>query len=587
MSSRKRKTVTGSEKIKLSTMKAIGKVDPKEQIVVTVMLRSKSTGGPESHGARAMELGARKPEARQYISREEFGELLGADPDDVAKIDAFAHEHNLTVVETSIEKRTVKLSGSIADLTEAFQPNLKRYEMGGREYRGRTGGISVPEEIAEMVVGVFGFDNRPVAKPHYREFDGGRMIGESSSKKVMAQGAKGAKGAKGTMRGKPKAEPRNAPDGSFTPVEVAKLYHFPSGLDGSGQCIALIELNDFDSRGRITGTGYSLADLRTYFKKLKLPMPGVTSVGIDGGMNKPGPDAGADGEVMLDIEVAGAVAPGARIAVYFAPNTDQGFIDAVSAALHDKTRKPSVISISWGGPEDPPFSTQQYINAFNQVLQDAAMLGVTVCCASGDNGSSDLPLTDGQGKKLRDGKLHADFPASSPFSLACGGTKLLGSGTTIASEQVWNEGDRGGAGGGGVSNFFALPSYQSSVTVPKSPNGNKGRGVPDVSGDADPATGYQVLVHGRQAVFGGTSAVAPLMAGLTALINQRLVKLGKKPAGFINPIIYAQPGAFNDIVSGNNDIDGKLGLYAAAPGWDPCSGLGSPDGTRILQVLGG
>ena len=435
--------------------------------------------------------------------------------------------------------------------------------------------MSVPADLADIVVGVFGLDDRPVARPHLRYLEAMRKGPRAGA----GAGKKSKPSAKAT-----KLTPKNAADGSFTPPQVAKLYNFPAGLDGKGQCIALIELNDFDSKGRITGTGFSGADLAAYFKKLKVPAPQVTAVGVDGGANKPGPDPNADGEVMLDIEVAGAVAPGANIAVYFAPNTDQGFIDAVSAALHDTVRKPSVISISWGGPEDT--WTQQSLNGFNQVLQDAATLGVTVCVAAGDDGSSDLPLTDGQGHRIRDKKPHTDFPSASPFALACGGTKLIGS-AAIQSEVVWNEGDQGGAGGGGVSNVFARPVYQANSSVPKSPKGKTGRGVPDVAGDADPATGYQVRVHGKQMVIGGTSAVAPLWAGLLALVNQKLAKAGKHPAGFVNPLLYANAASLHDIVKGNNDIDGTLHKYSAGAGWDPCTGLGTPDGTKVMQALGG
>ena len=579
-STRKRKAVAGSAKQLLPGAKVVGKPEPDQRIEITVLLRPRpSSGTAQAHAAQAMELGARLPEQRRYLTREEFAAQRGADPDDLSKIDAFAQTHHLTVVHTSIPQRTVKLSGTIADLTAAFGLELKKYKIGQRVFRGRSGTLSVPADLAGIVVGVLGFDDRPVARPHVRFLqEMTKAVGRTGSRKS------GARSGKKTT--KPAAvAPRNAANGSFTPPQVAKLYDFPSALDGAGQCIALIELNDFDSSGRITGTGFSAADLAAYFKKLKVPAPKVVAVGVDGGANRPGPDENADGEVMLDIEVAGAVAPRADIAVYFAPNTDQGFIDAVGAALHDTVRKPSVISISWGGPEDT--WTQQSLDAFNQVLQDASMLGVTVCVAAGDNGSSDLPLTDGQGHRLRDGKPHADFPASSPFALACGGTKLIGAGTAISSEEVWNEGDQGGASGGGVSNVFGRPTYQAHSKVPKSPKGKAGRGVPDVAGDADPATGYQVRVHGRQMVIGGTSAVAPLWAGLTALVNQRLITLGKQPAGFINPLLYANVAALHDIVSGNNDIDGSLNKYSAHKGWDPCTGLGSPDGAKVMQALGG
>ncbi len=275
---------------------------------------------------------------------------------------------------------------------------------------------------------------------------------------------------------------------------------------------------------------------------------------------------------MLDIEVVGSIAPGANIAVYFAPNTDQGFIDAITDAVHDTTRKPSVISISWGGPEDG--WTQQSQTAMNAALQDAATLGVTVTVAAGDNGSSDGDT---------DGKLHVDFPASSPYALACGGTTLNGSGSTISSETVWNEtANNEGATGGGVSTVFALPSYQSSANVPVQPEANfAGRGVPDVAGDADPSTGYQVIVSGQSIVVGGTSAVAPLWAALVALLNQQL----GTPVGFLNPKLYPLgESVFHDITSGNND-DSGLGYYSAGPGWDACTGLGSPNGTALLNAL--
>jgi kumamolisin len=273
---------------------------------------------------------------------------------------------------------------------------------------------------------------------------------------------------------------------------------------------------------------------------------------------------------MLDIEVSGSIAPGSKIVVYFAENTDAGFLNAITTAIHDSTNAPSILSISWGGPESS--WTQQAMTSMDEAFQSAAAMGVTVLVAAGDDGS-----TDG----VTDGEQHVDFPSSSPNVLACGGTKLVGSGTTISSEVVWNEeANNEGATGGGVSGFFALPSYQSSAGVPASsnPQGFAGRGVPDVAGDADPTTGYNTLVDGQSGVIGGTSAVAPLWAGLIALINQGI----GKPVGFINPLLYQNPNAgdFNDITSGNN------GAYSAGPGWDPCTGLGSPIGVKIASSLG-
>ena len=272
---------------------------------------------------------------------------------------------------------------------------------------------------------------------------------------------------------------------------------------------------------------------------------------------------------MLDIEVLGSVAPGAKIIVYFAPNTDQGFIDALSTAVHDTTNKPSVVSISWGGPEDS--WTQQAQTQMEQILTEGAAAGVTVTVASGDGGS-----TDG----VNDGKQHVDFPASAPHALGCGGTKLTIQNGKIANEVVWNELPNDGAGGGGISIEFAVPSYQSAIKMPENVDtGKPGRGVPDVAGDADPETGYSILVDGKQQTIGGTSAVAPLWAGLIVLMNASL----GKPVGFLQPQIYtaSADSGFHDITQGNNPA------YQAGPGWDACTGNGSPDGAALLTALGG
>ena len=346
---------------------------------------------------------------------------------------------------------------------------------------------------------------------------------------------------------------------SFNPNELAPIYDFPKGSDGTGQTIGIIELS---SPG---GSGFRVSELNTYFSGLGLPTPEVIAVSVDGAQNNPGTDpnnpGNVDGEVMLDIEVAGAIAPKARIIVYFAPNTAQGFLDVINHAVHDSDHNPTVISMSWGAAEDP---ADPAANQINQILQDAASLGVTFCVASGDSGSRDNPNDPDHAS--------VDFPASSPYSLACGGTSLSVSGTKITEEVVWED-----HSGGGVSRIFDLPDYQKNAGVPPAinPAGPIRRGVPDVAGDADPQTGYNILVDGQRTTIGGTSAVAPLWAGLVARLNQSL----GHSAGFLNPLLYQNHGTFNDIVSGSN-ID-----YNAGPGWDPCTGLGSPKGTAILQAL--
>ncbi|HEY1217659.1 MAG: S53 family peptidase [Bryobacteraceae bacterium] len=567
MAAKSRIKLPGSERRAMAGAKAGKIVDPADQIEVTVRIRGRAQASSED----LMKLGAQKPAERRPVSREEFAERFGADPADFAKVEAFAHDHGLAVSAVNPGQRTMRLKGSAAGLSEAFGVELRHYATGGAAaYRGRTGSIYIPKELKDIIVGVHGLDNRPVAKPHSRW----RAAVASAPRKAGKAKAKGKAAP---------AKRRQAADPSVTAPQVAALYNFPTGLTGQGQSIALIELNDVDNSGKPTGAGYQTSDLAAYFKGLGIAVPTVVAVSVDGGANVPGPDPGSDGEVTLDIEVAGAVAPGATIAVYFAPNTTDGFIDALNQAVHDTVRKPSVISISWGGPEDPGGQVdQQFTQGLNQAIQDAAQLGVTVCCAAGDDGSPDMAL------KGWDGKPHADFPSSSPFALACGGTKLSLAGGAIASEVVWNEGQKAGAGGGGVSDLFALPSYQAGAKVPKAPNGSAGRGLPDLAGNADPETGYQIFLAGSQQVIGGTSAVAPLMAGLIALINQSLAK--KTPgatAGFLNPLLYGSAApAFRDITTGNNDVYGKLkGLYTAGPGWDACSGLGVPDGTKLLASV--
>ncbi|WP_345814788.1 S53 family peptidase [Paraburkholderia sp. PREW-6R] len=510
----------GSERTVEQGSKVVGQCDPTERIEVFVLLRRQKQA---QFNALMGRIEAGDPSVKP-LSREALASEYGADPADLAKVKAFATAHGLTVVREDAAARSVVLGGTIAQFQAAFSVKLEHYEHHSvGQFRGRTGTISVPDDLNGVVEAVMGLDNRPQARPHFRI--------------------------------RPPFQPAKGQQTSFTPLQLASLYQFPQG-DGSGQCVGIIEL----------GGGYNASDLKTYFGSLGVPSPTVKSVGVDQGSNQPSGDPnGPDGEVTLDVEIVGAIVPAATIAVYFTQNSDAGFIDAVSRAVHDTINKPSVISISWGGPESS--WTSQSLNAFNSVLQSAATLGVTVCVASGDSGSSDG--TSGS---------EVDFPASSPYVLACGGTNLTASGTSIAHEVVWNDGAQGGAGGGGVSRAFPVPAWQNGLSA-ASTKGAKtaltGRGVPDVAGDASPLTGYSVLIDGSQTVVGGTSAVAPLWAALIARINAT----AGQPAGFINPKLYKAPGACNDITQGNN------GAYAAATGWDACTGLGSPNGQKVAAAL--
>ena len=521
--------LTGSERAPLEGARLIGPANPNEQVDVTIRLRSRAGKKP----IVTADAFTKPIEKRTILSRKDFEQRHGADPADIAKVEAFAHDHKLTVKEKSAGRRTVILSGPVSAMNQAFGVELKQYEHPNGRYRGRTGAIHIPTDLQDVIEGVFGLDNRPQAKPHFR-------------RRRERAGARA-----------------QAVSLSYTPPQVAAFYDYPTGVDGTGECIAIIEL----------GGGYTTTDLSNYWNQLKLSKtPTVSAVSVGNGSNNPtGDPSGPDGEVMLDIEVCGSIAPGANIVVYFADNTDAGFLNAITTAVHDSTNNPSVVSISWGGPESS--WTQQAMTSMDEAFQAAAAMGVTVCVAAGDDGS-----TDGVTDKLN----HVDFPASSPNVLACGGTTLVASGNSITSETTWNElANHEGATGGGISDVFPLPTWQNGAGVPPSanPNHNVGRGVPDVSGDADPTTGYVTLVDGQSGVIGGTSAVAPLWAGLIALINESI----GKPAGLINPLLYQTASTaddFNDVTTGNN------GAYSAGPGWDACTGLGSPIGAQVAIALG-
>ncbi len=543
MASKKMVSIPGSQKQPLKDAYVVAPAPSDERLEVTVRVR------PKNPLPKAADMLKFSGSPLEQLTHEQYEERYGADAKDLALVRKFAKEHNLSVVRESAARRSVILAGTVVDFNQAFGVNLQTYAYPQGTYRGRTGPVKIPAELATVIEGVFGLDNRPVAKRH------------SSLAHAAANGAR-----------------------PFTAKELAKIYNFPQGLDGSGQTIGIIEL----------GGGYRPSDLDAYFSSLGLPTPTVIPVSVDGGTNAPSGANSDDAEVVLDIQVAGAAAPGAKFVVYFAPNdaASNGFLDALTKAIHDTENNPSIISISWGGPEDT--STTNFQVQFDKALQAAALLGVTVCVAAGDNGAADV------GPKAWDGEAHVDFPSASPFALSCGGTRLITANGAISAESVWNQnqadvsqnaGPDGsfGSGGGGVSGAFALPGYQQQANVPGSlnPKGFKGRGVPDVTGDGDPDTGYNILVDGQPIQEGGTSAVAPLWAALIAVINQKL----QARVGFVNPQLYALPagsGAFHDISVGNNRVSFQrfqnVG-YDAGPGWDAASGLGSPDGTALSGLL--
>jgi kumamolisin len=569
--SKDRVTIPGSTRSAVPNAKRLGKSDYKAKIKVSIYARQKPTLAGETRSPLD-ELGTKLPAQRDYLKGDAFNAAFGADPADLEKIAQWAKANKLTVLDSSVPKRRVLVEGSIGGICKAFGTELDEYEHPTRgRFRGRVGPLELPAELSGIVQGVFGLDTRPVGRPRNRR-------GNFEPVTVEAVLSKG----KGKARHVAFAVPASPFKGAFFPPTVAELYNYPQPGNGPQQNVAVFAFNGGgspDPRG-----GYSLSALKAYFENvLGGKMPTITNVVVQGPGNDPGPDTNASskrgdatGEVMLDMCVVGSVAPEANIFMYVTEFTSQGWVDALQEAITD-SNDVSVISISYGNPEDDPEGawTPMGVQLVNQAFQAAAAKGITVCCASGDDGSSDQ-VTSG---------AHVDFPASSPFVLGVGGTKLLATDSTpptIQSETVWNETMLNeGATGGGVSSVFSKPSYQDSASVPPSvnPPHKVGRGVPDVAAVADPVTGVVVIrIDGRHLEpIGGTSAAAPLWASLVARLNQAL---GAR-CGFLNPILYenALRGGFRDITAGNN------GAYAAGRGWDPCTGLGSPIGQPLFRAL--
>jgi len=532
----------GSKRELLPNSRPAGPINPSEIAVITVRVRS--VGDIKALEKTVYELGSQKLKDRTYLTREELAQQYGASANDLDLVEQLAQQHNLVVVHRSTAERSIVLQGRLGDLLDAFPADLGMYHHAVGTYRGRRGEIQIPQQLDQIVTGIFGFDTRPKHRLGYHQ----RLF--------AASGPGGGNGVVAT--------------------DYAKRYNFPMeyqgvALDGSGQTIAIIEL----------GGGFRTSDLKAFFHEIGSPLPSVVAVAVDGGRNaSTGDPNSADGEVMLDIEVAGAVVPNAKFAIYFAPNNngDQGFLAAISAAIHDAERNPGVISISWGGPESA--ADQQGIEAFHELFLAAQGLGITICAASGDHGTADEDAQDW------DGKIHVDHPAVDDLVLGCGGTQIDVNGNDV----VWNDGtpfDKnvpgggGWAGGGGISEIITVPAYQQNANLPVSlDNNNPGRGVPDI---AMSATNYFTRVDSSEGPSGGTSAVAPLMAALVTRLNQAK----QKNVGFLNPLLYANAanGIVHDVTVGTNAIVNTIKGYNAGPGWDACSGLGTPDGTAILNII--
>jgi len=549
--------IDGSDYVPIAGAEVIAPADPQEQITVTIVVRPRLEA-PALHSDQA--LAGILPRDRRHLSREEFETRHGAHSDDMAQVEHFARAHGLQILETSAARHSVVLQGSSGDFSKAFHVKMIQYDHQRGRHRGIAGPIYIPRELAGTVQAVLGLHDRPCA-----------------------------------LRHRPAPLANQSPRAPFSPNDIAELYRFPRHANGAGQCIGVIEL----------GGGYHRSDLESFFCSLKMPLPKITDVSIQSAKNAPADRASlanflaalnggkkpttkggksesrheaellqSTAETTMDIELASAFAPGAHIVAYFAPNSEQGIYHALTTALADKHHRPSVLSLSWGEPE--PSISPGYAALIDAVLKNLANVGVTVCVSSGDFGAHN---------GSPEAKPSVNFPASSPYALGCGGTTLKASGSKIETEVVWNSVFAGmqGATGGGVSRIFERPNWQHHCEVPHPPSKNGGRGVPDVAGVADPHTGCRISVGGVDSVSAGTSAVAPLWAALVARLNHAI----GGPSGYLNSLLYQlakRPGEnefFRPITKGDN------GAYHAGPGWNACTGLGSPLGDRLLQALDG
>ncbi len=534
--SQTRVPLEGSRRVAMPGARAIGRANPHSTLEVSVKLRRKRKL-PELDGPPA-----------KLMTRQELTDNYGASNTDIDKaVNAFG-KFGLNCVSSSAATRSVRLSGTVGQMERAFAVKLFNYSHPDGDYRGRVGEISVPAEMKGIVEGVFGLDNRRVTQ---------------RKRKPATYGG-------GTLNGS------GFPASWYTSAELAAHYHFPPG-DGRHQTIGLLEF----------GGGYFPSDLQEFCQLVNIGMPTVKAISADG--TSTSAHDGAEGEVMMDVEVVADVCPKATIAVYFAQWSELGWITCIDAAVHDHVNDPHVLSASWGLPEDINIWTPAAMHQVNQTLLEAAHLGITVCIAAGDDGSSDADL---------DGHAHVNFPASSPYVLAVGGTTIPHKGGT-QPDVVWFEGNGlrssgGGSTGGGVSANFHRRAWQSHININSvNPGAIVGRCIPDLAANADwNASPYLMVVDGAMQSNGGTSAASPLVASLIARINDRLGP-GRR-VGYLTPILYrhhgkksgATVGSFSctDVVSGNNDTS-AAGGYSAGPGYDAASGWGTPNGVKLLEAL--
>ncbi|MGA2217263.1 MAG: S53 family peptidase [Terracidiphilus sp.] len=545
------RSIPGSESRIPSDHKDLNPTSENESVKLTLILRRRKDG----KAIRALkDFQSQSIADTPQLSHKDFAAFHGADPNEMQQVENFALANGLEVVKTNPAARSVEVAGPASSINHAFKVELHDFQSPRGKYRSHLGPAALPGGIADLVESVVGLNTRPVEAKHYVK-----------------------KGKKtGTTADNTNADPVNTK--SVTPQQVAALYNFPAGT-GAGQTIGIYEME--------TGSGpagYTTSDITQTIQEfggnLKVPVP------IDVPVNGVNNSGTSDGETGLDITVASAIAQGASIAVYFTGGDTQSIINALQLMIHPQTGdpQPTILSISYGwGPDDDSansFTIAEY-QQIDQLFQDAANLNITVLVSSGDSGAYIESKAEAQ----------ASYPATEPWVIACGGTTIGNIQGSNFTEYVWNDVGAGGPGasGGGVSDnstIGALPTYQAKAGVPNQiRTGKPGRGIPDIAGNASENAGYPQCINGQSQPVGGTSAVAPLYAGLIALINANM----GRSVGFINPTLYSLPAAtFSNIVGppgpANNSY-GKVTGYPATGVWNACTGFGSVNGTALQKGL--
>jgi kumamolisin len=521
-------------------------IDPNAHIEVTVNLK-------------APELPTTDKMPATPLSLEEFARKYGASEDTIRKVEESLRSHGLHSEGVGPTRRSLRVSGTAAAMESAFQAGVGLYASAGQgEFRAREGSVSVPAEIAGLVDSVVGLDQRRVAERS-------AAVGAAISVAPL------------------------------TPADLERAYDFPPG-DCAGQKIAIAEFGSPLQSGSFLPPAYFPDDVTSFCQAQKRPVPSITTVPVNLAPLTPAQfnslpsqvqndvfDESA--EVMMDVEIVASLCRAASISVYYATWDQKGWLDLIEKVTGDH---PVTLSISYGLAEDSPDWEAAVLQAINTALQAAAMVGITVCVSSGDDGTNcDMP----------DSRVHVEFPGSSPFVLSVGGTMLAGAGGA-QDEVVWWESPgrrigngHSGATGGGVSAIFPRPAWQT-VGI-KSLNGGaiQGRVVPDVAALAGPPL-YAGVLNGQSFPDGGTSASAPLWASLLARISAALP--AAKQQRFVAPLLYQNgPGGGTvgeagciDILSGNNASFPKPGKgYPAQKGYDAVTGWGVPRGKALLAAL--